>query len=316
MAQTRLATALQNGLTMPEDVVVVNPTLGMADLPKARVVTGDAVVRDALAARDPQPSYDRAGAVVVCLPRSKSYARALIAEASAKADTLVLVDGQKTDGVDAIFRDLRKMGAAPGSLSKAHGRLIWLTPGADLSAWRDPGLTEGPAGFVTQPGVFSEAKVDAGSYLLAQHLPEDLSGHVVDLGAGWGYLSRQVLTCAAVTQLDLVEAQHRAIEAARANVTDARAGIHWADATRWRPDAQVDAVVMNPPFHTGRAAEPALGQAFITAAARMLSPRGRLIMVANRQLPYEAALSELFADTRQIAQDGAFKVLLAARPLR
>ena len=49
-------------------------------------------------------------------------------------------------------------------------------------------------------------------------------------------------------------------------------------------------MIMNPPFHQGRAAEPDLGAAFIAAAARILKPHGRLMMVANRQLPYEAAL--------------------------
>ena len=57
----------------------------------------------------------------------------------------------------------------------------------------------------------------------------------------------------------------------------------------------MDAVVMNPPFHTGRTAEPGLGQAFITAAARLLAPQGQLWMVANRHLPYETALGGQFA---------------------
>jgi len=73
---------------------------------------------------------------------------------------------------------------------------------------------------------------------------------------------------------------------------------------------------MNPPFHAGRAADPALGRAFIAAAARMLAPSGQLWMVANRHLPYEATLRETFRNVADAGGDGAFKVFHATRPLR
>jgi len=73
---------------------------------------------------------------------------------------------------------------------------------------------------------------------------------------------------------------------------------------------------MNPPFHTGRAAEPSLGRAFIAAASRMLAPHGKLWMVANRHLPYEQALRDQFRNVDEIAGDGAFKVFHANRPIK
>lgn len=51
---------------------------------------------------------------------------------------------------------------------------------------------------------------------------------------------------------------------------------------------------MNPPFHEGRVTDVSLGQSFIAAAASRLKPGGRLLMVANRQLPYELTLKGLF----------------------
>jgi 16S rRNA (guanine1207-N2)-methyltransferase len=77
----------------------------------------------------------------------------------------------------------------------------------------------------------------------------------------------------------------------------------------------VDGVVMNPPFHSGRAADPDLGRAFIAAAAGMLTAQGRLWMVANRHLPYEATLTQHFADVTELTGDNRFKILLGARPL-
>ena len=78
----------------------------------------------------------------------------------------------------------------------------------------------------------------------------------------------------------------------------------------------MNTVVMNPPFHSGRTANPALGKAFIAAAARMLAPSGQLWMVANRHLPYEATLEDLFGKVEEITGDNRFKILRAERPSR
>ena len=57
----------------------------------------------------------------------------------------------------------------------------------------------------TVPGVFSADHVDPGSEALAAALPATLKGHVIDLGAGWGYLADAVLARDGVTTLVLVE---------------------------------------------------------------------------------------------------------------
>jgi 16S rRNA (guanine1207-N2)-methyltransferase len=100
------------------------------------------------------------------------------------------------------------------------------------------------------------------------------------------------------------------------NVIDPRARFHWADATTFAPDAPFDTVVTNPPFHVARAANPGLGRAFIETARRMLTPRGDLWLVANRHLPYEAALRAAFRDVAETGDDPAFKVFHASHPIR
>jgi 16S rRNA (guanine1207-N2)-methyltransferase len=73
---------------------------------------------------------------------------------------------------------------------------------------------------------------------------------------------------------------------------------------------------MTPPFHTTRSADPALGQGFIAAAARNLTRNGDLWMVANRHLPYEATLNDVFAQVQEVTGDNRFKVFHASRPRR
>lgn len=260
---------------------------------------------------------ERYAASIVCLPRAKAQARAMIAQACAVSGGPVVIDGQKTDGADGILREMRKRVTVQGPVSKAHGKLFWIAEGsADFFAdWEQgPALTEG--GFWTAPGVFSADGVDLASALLADALPQKLGSQVADLGAGWGFLSAHVLERPAVENVHVVEAGHLAIECARHNVTDERAKFYWEDVTKWEPPHKMDTVVMNPPFHTGRAAEPALGQAFVATAARVLSANGMLWMVANRHLPYEAELKIRFADVEEIGGDARFKLFCARRPVR
>ncbi|MEM9551896.1 MAG: methyltransferase, partial [Pseudomonadota bacterium] len=119
-----------------------------------------------------------------------------------------------------------------------------------------------------------------------------------------------------IETIHLVEADARALDCARINVPNPRAQMHWADARTWNVSDGVDAVITNPPFHTGRVADPDLGRAFIISAARLLRPKGALWLVANRHLPYEATLSDHFGQVQEISGTGSFKVLHAQRPSR
>ncbi len=326
MRASRLTHALDSGaLSLPEGpVLAVGPRAGedLSGLPPERVVAvqGFRPDHDALATRglrvvpglsDAPP----AAAAVVFLPRSRDLARAWIAGAAARVAPggPVAVDGQKTDGIDSLLTELRRHVALGEPVVRAHGKLAVFPAGPLPAEWNDaPRQVEG--GWITRPGVFSADGPDPGSQLLAAALPPRLKGRGVDLGAGWGYLSHAALQREGVAALDLVEAEVAALECARLNVTDPRAAFHWADATRFRAARLADWVVMNPPFHAGRAADPALGAAFLTNAARILAPDGALWLVANRHLPYAAPLAALFRQVEEAGGDGTFRVLRCTRP--
>lgn len=325
-ASSRLALAMETGTVALPDVGRValfgpRPGLDLSALPMERVhvVTPMKPDFDHYTARHYACSVapeGRYAASFVFLPRAKPRARAWIARALQVTDGAVIVDGDKTDGVESLLKDCRRRAAADTPLSKAHGKIFTLAHGVDFSDWAAPAGSEIEDGFVTTPGTFSADGIDPGSRWLAECLPADIGSHVVDLGAGWGYLAARGLEREKVTRLELVEADHSALEAARRNVADPRAVFHWADAATWRPDTRADSVVMNPPFHTGRMADPDLGRAFIATAARALKPSGTLWMVANRHLLYEATLTEKFKHLDEIAGDARFKILRARHPAR
>ena len=209
-----------------------------------------------------------------------------------------------------------------GHLSKHHGVVFWLhrTLEADAFAvamknwYGNWPLVDGR--FTTAPGMFSHDRIDPGSRLLAEALPADLSGKIADFCAGWGYLSAEVLArCPGISSIDLYEADFSSLEAARRNLDGARieTRFFWKDLLAEPVETRYDAIVMNPPFHRSRAAEPEIGQKLIAVAANALVNRGTLFLVANRNLPYERALTTSFSEFTQIAGDRAFKVFAARR---
>ncbi len=321
----RLEPALQAGLSLPDTgliaVFAATPEMDLSELPQDRVqiIQGfipfhqhfEAAGFDTVA----EPS-GRYAFSLVCLPRSKPQAHAMIWQALMHTDGVVAVDGMKVSGIDGVFKAMRTRVPVSDAISKAHGKLFWLTASPDDFADWVPRDSVSPEGWVTAPGCFSADGPDPASVALAEALPAKLGKRVVDLGGGWGYLSANVLNRPEVTQVDLVEAEHVAIQCARRNVTDPRVRFHWADALQWSPETPPDTVVMNPPFHTGRAADPALGRDFVAAAARILPSHGVLWMVANRHLPYESTLEAQFGDWAEVAGDNRFKILRASRPTR
>jgi len=279
---------------------------------------------DRLAAQDFNVSDQIAGSfsrVLVHITRSKIETLGLIAQAFdiCAPDGQIIVDGAKTDGIDSALKHCKSLNLEVDTLAKSHGKTFWITrPEAlpdTLANWRD-GLRarQNKDGFWTAPGMFSPGKTDPGSALLAHHFDSRLKGHIADLGAGWGWLSVLAITRADPTGIDLYEAENTALTAARTNITDPRANFIWADVQTLITDQRYDAVICNPPFHQGRAAEPAIGVDFINKAADILKPNGRLWMVANRQLPYEHSLEQCFGHCKTLEQTPHFKVFLAERP--
>lgn len=233
----------------------------------------------------------------------------------------IVAAGRKKEGAGAVRRQLRSEISGLQDASKFHGLVMWFeNPGAgagDLAQDEDAlPLVEGR--YDTAPGMFSAGKIDTGSRILAETLPDDLTGIVADFGAGWGYLSAEaLLCCAGIARIDLYEADHASLKAAKANLEriapDRAARFFWTDLSSEPVKESYDAIVMNPPFHVDRATRPQLGLDMIATAAKALKKGGRLFLVANRGLPYERILREKFRRTDEVRNESGFKVIHALK---
>lgn len=273
----------------------------------------------------PQPEGEGYDLVLVLAGRHRGQNELWIAEAlrRARPGGRIVAAGGKTDGAASLRKRIAGLLPVDGHASKNHGVVFWLARPADadaateaLEAANPPLLLDG--GFLTVPGIFSQDHADEGSKLLADNLPADLKGAAADFGAGWGYLSVKLAERAAsVVSIDLFEASFPACVAAKANMSNLVRNVEnrvlWYDLLNEPVERRYDVVVMNPPFHQGRAAEPSIGEGMIRAASAALKPGGRLFLVANRALPYEAALQAGFARHGETIRDERFKVLWAVR---
>ncbi|MCS7067372.1 MAG: methyltransferase [Meiothermus sp.] len=161
--------------------------------------------------------------------------------------------------------------------------------------------------FACLPGVFSGGHLDQGSAMLLRALP-DQPGHVLDIGGGYGALSRPLVGRA--RSLTLLEDDWPSVLSARHNLGQEATVLHSDVDEALTPGQTFNTIVSNPPFHVGGLVVLETAIAFVEAAYARLERGGKFYLVANRFLPYEPLLEARFATVRTLAVD-SHKVLLA-----
>ena len=143
------------------------------------------------------------------------------------------------------------------------------------------------------------------------------SRRVLDLGCGTGALA---VSWALAHPRDIVTATDRSAAAvasaratAAANGVADRITVTHDDAASAIPDASVDIVLLNPPFHLGASVHTGAATRLFEASARVLRPGGELFTVYNSGLAYRAELTRLIGPTAQLARTPKFTVTRSVR---
>ncbi len=72
-----------------------------------------------------------------------------------------------------------------------------------------------------------------------------------------------------------------------------------------------DLIVTNPPFHQGHQTDTGLSMKLLKRVRNFLHPRGSVVMVVNRHIPYRKWLDRKFAKHQVLAADSNYQVLHA-----
>ncbi len=169
---------------------------------------------------------------------------------------------------------------------------------------------------LTDRGVFSYAKVDPGSRLLAEQMELPAEGDLLDWGCGWGLLGIVAARTRPALHITMVDVNERACELARYNLraNGVHADVLCGDAAELLVGRSFDAVVCNPPISAGRPAVLAV----MDQAARALRPAGSFWMVAATKKGAKTLRRELearFDRVERVAMRGGFRVYRTREPI-
>jgi 16S rRNA (guanine1207-N2)-methyltransferase len=168
----------------------------------------------------------------------------------------------------------------------------------------------------SRPGVFSWEHLDEATALLADTMQISDGESVLDLGCGAGALGIVAARLTPSGEVTMVDLDVEAVRSAERSSRDA--GLHnvrvlASDVASAVREERFDVVVTNPPFHVGKATDLTVPRQFILDAWWVLQRGGRLMLVANRTLPYEGIVRELFGNCVALHDGPRFKVLGATR---
>ena len=245
----------------------------------------------------------------------------------------LLIAGANDQGVQSVIKDAAllfqntsllayKKGNRVAQLIKSASHPItqpdWATQsGIAPGTWQDLQINLGGIGLnlVSLPGVFSSTELDNGSLMLISTL-KDLSGKkVLDVGCGYGILGLFAAMSGAL-KVDLVDNQLLAVLSARENITHHyinNCQVFWSDLLSAVSRNSYDTIISNPPFHTGIQIDFLASRALITSAISALEVGGALHLVANRFIPYDHLMKEVFGNVSIVAQNPAYRILVSKK---
>lgn len=265
--------------------------------------------------------------IVLSVPREKSRLRLLAA---------AMTDRLAPGGVMYLAGELRAGGrSAPAQLEDSFVTTQKLDSARHcvLFAVRDPLAREAfnlsnyqsvwslecpgrsPLQICSYPGVFADGTLDPGTELLLGQLDQlinSAAGRALDLGCGAGVIGASLLRSFPDWSADMVDSNALAITATRETLARNKLDAHvFASDGLSAVNARYDLIISNPPFHAGHRERADLGAGIFDQVGNFLSPRGQLVLVANRHLPWSRWMSSTFSSHRVLAANNKYHVLLA-----
>lgn len=217
----------------------------------------------------------------------------------------------------ASFGLLQKfIGPTSTSLAKKKARLVFASfekqPVEPLSP--KPVTIDGFAQpFASGSNLFSHEKLDAGTSLLLENLPEGDFSTILDLGCANGIVGIAAQQRFPAASLVFCDESWQAVACARSNFEryfpGREARFVWTNCYEDQAPQSLDLVLCNPPFHQAHAIGDSIAWQMFVDARRALKPGGLLRIVGNSHLGYHQKLKRLFGKSQIVATNERFMVV-------
>lgn len=333
---------LQSALSQPK-VTIVNDQFGALALAFSQyqpaVVTDSyvsqlAITQNSLDNALPEPTivnslqdWPNSDFVVLKLTKNIGYLEYQLQQLSQLSNPCKVVASGKTTLVTTNVLKLfeKYLSNVSTSLAKKKSRLIFADHQAAQSK---PGKSKYPItvswpemaiNLSSHANVFAKEQIDIGGRFLAENLPELSSGQrVIDLGCGNGLLGlsclKQLKTKKLSANVCFVDESFMAVQSAKINVEQNfselldHCDFVQDDCLTSQPANSADVILCNPPFHQQNTITEHIAKQMFQQAYETLSIGGKLIVVANRHLPYQGQLKKLFGGFDVLAQNRKFVI--------
>ena len=258
--------------------------------------------------------------VVLFYPKSKEQLGFTLAQIKPAIgrQTQLFVCGDNKGGIKSLSSHAGKLGLSANKLDNAK-HCLWFSLFGDFSQLADISacsFTISAAGesliLHSLPGVFNHGKLDTGTALLLDNLPQISHGTVLDFACGCGVVGAMLKRKHPAIELFSSDISQLAVKATE--LTLAANGLAGSViAADGLPDTpkQFDCIVSNPPFHTGIKTDYSIVDSFIRQSAQRLAKHGSLTIVANSHLAYLELLQQAFKQVEVVAKANGFVVYRA-----
>ncbi len=159
------------------------------------------------------------------------------------------------------------------------------------------------------PGVFSQKKLDVGTALLLNNLPQTMQGKVLDFGCGAGVISCFVGKKFPQTQLSLLDVSALAITSAKKTLAlNDLSGDVFASNSLSKVAGKFQHIVSNPPFHQGIKTSYQATEDFLQDINTYMASKADITVVANSFLQYLPIMKQNIGAPKALINSQGFNI--------
>ena len=260
--------------------------------------------------------------VIIKFPKSKAelnFTLAMIAHCINNTSKIVFV-GEKKGGIQSLAKITKDILKTCHKIDAARHCMVF------LGSFKEKSLSEpfnikqwfkvyevSVAGInfkvASLPGVFSQTRLDIGTELLLNNLPEYINGQLLDFGCGAGVISCFIGKKFPSAKLSLLDVSALAIASAKESLAlNGLDGHVFPSNSLSNVDSHYDYVVSNPPFHQGLKTHYHASEAFLSGIKKHLNKGGIVSIVANSFLRYQPIMQANIGPTSIIAKAKGFSI--------